>query len=315
MSTEFVSILTPPGDAVASYNRFLPPADQPASVPQLFIDAMEVREAVFVKEQHVPLANELDDQDPKSFHWVVYASVGASRSKAAASPDLSINVDAPPIPGRQRCSSANRKDASRNRSPSTARRVPVGTVRLVPPIHTSGTSRKDSHSSTSETAVVDSSVGYPHPTTFPGEPYVRLGRLATLAEYRGFGLSRLLINAALEYARNNGKIIFPPPSPAETEAAKVEGRPVPEPWKGLVIAHAQEERSVGLWKRWGFVVDEGMGQWDEEGMMHVGMWKRLELVEKPAHPLPEWDSAVTTRSRRSTLIDGTLTPREGVIED
>jgi predicted GNAT family N-acyltransferase len=40
--------------------------------------------------------------------------------------------------------------------------------------------------------------------------------------------------------------------------------------------HAQEQ-VVGTWKRWGFEVDEGMGRWDEEGIMHVGMFTRLPI--------------------------------------
>ena len=36
---------------------------------------MEVREKVFVEEQGVPLANEFDSDDPRSCHWVIYASI------------------------------------------------------------------------------------------------------------------------------------------------------------------------------------------------------------------------------------------------
>ncbi|KAL8932109.1 MAG: hypothetical protein Q9211_006522, partial [Gyalolechia sp. 1 TL-2023] len=47
-----------------------------------------------------------------------------------------------------------------------------------------------------------------------------------------------------------------------------------EEWKGLVLSHAQ--RSVkGWWEKMGFEEDEGMGVWWEEGIEHVGMWRRL----------------------------------------
>jgi len=32
-----------------------------------------------------------------------------------------------------------------------------------------------------------------------------------------------------------------------------------------------------FWHGLGFEKDQGMGEWDEEGIMHVGMWKRLSV--------------------------------------
>jgi predicted GNAT family N-acyltransferase len=58
------------------------------SVPQLgmngkiFTDAMKVRNAVFVVEQGVPAENELDHEESRCWHWVVYQGttpVGAVR--------------------------------------------------------------------------------------------------------------------------------------------------------------------------------------------------------------------------------------------
>lgn len=49
------------------------------------------------------------------------------------------------------------------------------------------------------------------------------------------------------------------------------------PWRGLVLVHAQvdvERMYEGL----GFVRDEGLGRWEEEGIMHVGMFRRVEVV-------------------------------------
>jgi predicted GNAT family N-acyltransferase len=47
-------------------------------------------------------------------------------------------------------------------------------------------------------------------------------------------------------------------------------------WKGLLCVHAQEQVTKA-WAKWGFKVDEGMGQWDEEGIKHVGMFQRLPI--------------------------------------
>jgi len=45
----------------------------------------------------------------------------------------------------------------------------------------------------------------------------------------------------------------------------------------LVLVHAQvdvERMYEGL----GFVRDEGLGRWEEEGIMHVGMFRRVEVL-------------------------------------
>ena len=47
-------------------------------------------------------------------------------------------------------------------------------------------------------------------------------------------------------------------------------------WKGLVLVHAQKEIER-FWAGLGFVRDEGMGVWWEEGIEHVGMWRRVDL--------------------------------------
>jgi predicted GNAT family N-acyltransferase len=50
-------------------------------------------------------------------------------------------------------------------------------------------------------------------------------------------------------------------------------------WKGLICVHAQEQVAKA-WAKWGFKVDEGMGTWIEEGINHVGMFQRLNLVKQ-----------------------------------
>lgn len=98
----------------------------------------------------------------------------------------------------------------------------------------------------------------------------------TIAE---LGLGRLLINAALSWASQNAQTILPPMSPAAAEQRKLELgglAEVDDVWKGLVLVHAQAgiER---VWTKFGFEKDESMGSWDEEGITHIGMWKRIEL--------------------------------------
>ena len=57
-------------------------------------------------------------------------------------------------------------------------------------------------------------------------------------------------------------------------------------WKGLVLIHAQKAITDKVWSRYGFVQDDSLGEWDEEGITHVGMWKRLE-------PAPERKASIT----------------------
>lgn len=116
--------------------------------------------------------------------------------------------------------------------------TPVGVIRLVPSPHD-------------------------HPGTF-----FRLGRLAAAKKYRGFGIGRMLVNAAVQYAREN---------PAEVEPRGKDGTAVKGlgEWDGRCLVHAQSSVK-GMWAKCGFVIDEGMGEWDEEGIMHVGMWRDIE---------------------------------------
>jgi hypothetical protein len=68
MGTPFISFLGPSN--LDDYDRKRRPSQQPDTIPKTFLDAMEVREQVFVEEQGVPLDNEFDSDDPRACHWV-----------------------------------------------------------------------------------------------------------------------------------------------------------------------------------------------------------------------------------------------------
>jgi hypothetical protein len=68
MGTPFIQLLRPCN--LDEYDRHRRPNDQLGDVPKTFLDAMEIREQVFVIEQDVPLANEFDSDDARSCHWV-----------------------------------------------------------------------------------------------------------------------------------------------------------------------------------------------------------------------------------------------------
>ncbi|KAL2417276.1 hypothetical protein ABEF91_005201 [Exophiala dermatitidis] len=111
---------------------------------------------------------------------------------------------------------------------------PVSVIRIVPPPHG------------------------PHPNGFHDpseEPYVKLGRVATMKNARGKGLSRMLTDAAFRYHAAHKEEIDPE-------------------WNGLVLCHAQVDVEK-MYSKLGFVTDPRLGRWDEEGIEHLGMWKRL----------------------------------------
>ncbi|OJD30818.1 acyl-n-acyltransferase [Diplodia corticola] len=268
--SQFISFLSPTASLATSYDKTKPADDQPArDIPTTFTDAMTVRERVFVEEQGVPLENEFDDDDPRCFHWVVYASVGTSSCGSNGGSPLSSgtpdNSESPP------------PQDERRQSDPTANRVAVGTIRLVPPPH-------PPHPAPSDTHKLDNSLRAP-PTGsqakgIPGsEPYIKLGRLAVLPAYRKLGLASLLTRTALDWAAQNSYQILSPPRPEEVELARVEGRDDDiDSWSGLTLVHAQIQLEK-YYNRFGFVKDEDMGEFDEEGIVHIGMWLTLKLRE------------------------------------
>ena len=171
------------------------------------------------------------------------------------------------------------------RKKSVSRSVPIGTVRLVPfphPPHPEPgsvyaadaleTGADLGHSSNPPPYIVDRETTY-HDGK---EPYIKLGRLAVLKEFRGSGIARLIVNAPMAWAKQNPTYFNPSVKSMgmENMGANNPGE-IPQ-WKGLVCVHAQEQVEK-IWARWGFNLDEKMGKWVEEGITHVGMFQRLKI--------------------------------------
>ncbi|KAL1892940.1 hypothetical protein Cpir12675_004350 [Ceratocystis pirilliformis] len=245
----------PPTDLTA-YQREIPAAKQPL-IPAIFHDSMVVRTDVFITEQNVPPESEFDADDPRSCHLVAYDTV---------------------------------KDADG----ITARKVPVGTVRIVPFPHAphptpeesywSGVLKTDDPAQTGPAAtpsthhkikvdrngmaLVDRATNM-HDGR---EPYFKLGRLAVQKEYRGKGIADALVRTALKWISENAT------SFGSALVLTSEGSGESLKFKGLVCAHAQV-KAIRSWARWGFIVDEEMGTWNEEGISHVGMFQRVPVSE------------------------------------
>lgn len=232
---------------------------------------MSVREEVY-GEQGVPLEAEFDEDDARSWHWVVYASVAST----ASSP-----------PKHMRAEGSTTKEEDTRRASASAARLPVGTLRLIPPPHGPNKYREntDKHPDADPPRGADVSSEKKHPT----EPYVKLGRLAVLAPYRKLGLAKLLINTAVDYAAKHPETIYQPPSPTTMELANLRGQATQDAvmWQGLLMIHAQANLKSYWEKHFGFkeqlvgetgeIEIEKEPHWVEEGIEHVAMWKRLKI--------------------------------------
>ncbi|KAF8473438.1 hypothetical protein BDZ91DRAFT_790179 [Kalaharituber pfeilii] len=270
-----------------------------------FQDAMDVREKVFVKEQGVPFENELDEDDYRSFHWVVYASVASTGHGAQAHRGYQHHHH----------HGGGAGGAGGGSGGSSTTRIPVGTIRLIPPPHAS-------HMHQHQLPSPESAQGNGHQRHHPDSPpptsphedncnYIKLGRLATIPAFRGLGIGKLLVDTALQWAADhpdevmgdvkwNRRISLSGMGITEqmrkAAGAKREGEGVVasavrggelgaflatgKGWDGKVLVHAQKAVK-GMWEKFGFVLDESMGEWDEEGIVHVGLWKQIH-IKKPA---------------------------------
>lgn len=282
--TEFVNLLAPLKTALDGYDNTKPCSKQTISIPQTFRDAMSVREDVY-GEQGVPLEAEFDEDDARSWHWVAYASVASHSSTQ-------------PKSMRMRSVSPNTPADDARRASATAVRVPVATIRLIPPPHgpnkyAEADNKADKHPDADPPTEKAENA-------HPAEPYIKLGRLAALHAYRGLGLGKLLINAALDFATLNPDRIYSPPSPTALEKAQMQGSNKEKEitWQGLVMIHAQANLK-SMWEKQGFseelLNEEGEVEihaeprWIEEGIEHVGMWKRLPVEKRKRLSLSSLD--------------------------
>ncbi|VBB78325.1 Putative protein of unknown function [Podospora comata] len=279
--TPFISFIKPQGQ-LWNYNRHKTHEDQPGNIPKAFLDAMSVREKVYVEEQGVALENEFDSDDHRSCHWVIYASVLTTILPAILDPRTGRLV---------------RPRVTRTTS------LPIGTLRLVPFPHSAhprnggiylnglltnvGDPVRPRSSETVQALQPQEIQGgnrrnslyiRDFPTTFHNgqEPYVKLGRLAVLKEYRNKGIAGQLVRAAVTWMQTNYTIFNPSPSVLGFDRLGMDVTGQLPKWRGLFCIHAQEE-AVKVWERYGFKVDEKMGKWWEEGIPHVGMWLRVPV--------------------------------------
>jgi predicted GNAT family N-acyltransferase len=241
-------------------NPLTAPDPLPPNIPVSLHPSLAVRIAVFVAEQHCRLETEVDADDPRSHHWTLFAT--------------------PALPPEATISSTPTTDA-----------IPAATLRLVPPPHGPHPlpASVDGVGGTRALVVAHDDAH--------GEPYIKLGRLATLPAFRGQGLAKRLVTEVLEWAGREPGGVFCGPGGGGVVGRDVgrsgevggeavgavgeRGEAVAErteegTWRGLVLVHAQEN-AQRFWARCGFVRDEALGTWFEEGIVHAGMWRRVDV--------------------------------------
>ncbi|KAI1425572.1 hypothetical protein F5Y12DRAFT_361525 [Xylaria sp. FL1777] len=310
MGTPFITHLEP--SRLDGYNPRLPHDKQPAHIPVAYRDAMNVRETVFVKEQGCPLEHEHDADDARSCHWVMYASVKMTtvpeerdpetgrvlrqrRSETRTMPIATLRVvpfPHPPHPpdGAQyiggvlqriedfRCVAGNGTSNGTHNGDKKA-----GGENNSSGGNFDGTATAPQRHRT--LSVVDERrlsdpfpFGADRQTDFHNgkEPYVKLGRMAVIPEFRGHHVAVQLWNAAKQWLQENPTYFNPSVKELGMDTMRVGSADEIPKWNGLICVHAQET-VIKIYQRWGFKVDKAMGRFYEEGIPHVGMFQRLEV--------------------------------------
>ncbi|EED22368.1 GNAT family acetyltransferase, putative [Talaromyces stipitatus ATCC 10500] len=203
---------------------------------QIYNDALFIRNEVFVKEQGCSAEGEVDDDDGRSWGWVVYALPQAYQDQD--------------------------QDLEKDEDGGLRKGTPVGVIRLVPPPHMSHSHLLHPTSSTEK-------VGY----DYTHEPYIKITRVAILPSFRGKGISHLLMRTVESWAQSNRDRIGEMYSLIAREDGKSERET--KKWNGLIGLHAQVQVE-GMYARFGYETDSTMGRWDEEGIEHVELGEDRE---------------------------------------
>lgn len=246
-----IIIYPPPGPSIADLRSYIlqPPTSVTIAEPELpseLKSAFALRFTVFISEQKFSAENEIDSDDSRSWHWVALA---ASQGGSASF-------------GDGRAIIGGGETESEHVVAATLRLVPVSStlpVAEVPETSPEGFAEGPSYK---RTALWDGC-----------EPYVKIGRLATLPSHRRTGLAKLLVESVLKWAGRHRDILRH--SNGGLTEGNTEGGSENQ-WNGLILVHAQKAVKR-FWEKVGFVEDEEMGVWLEEGCEHIAMWKRAAI--------------------------------------
>lgn len=249
-----IIIYPPPGPSILAFRSYIlqspiSEAIAQSELPEELKSAFTLRISVFVNEQKASVEGEIDSDDPRSWHLVALATPPGT----------------PASSGNERAVLGDGGTETESIVAATLRIVPVSST---PPeaeeahgVSPEGLAQGPSHKLT---ALWDGS-----------EPYIKIGRVATLSSHRRMGFAQLLVESAVEWAGRHRDILRQPSGGKLTE--ETTERACENQWNGLILVHAQKAVKR-FWEKLGFVEDEGMGAWWEEGLEHVGMWRRATIL-------------------------------------
>ena len=270
-------VVIPPTPILSSYKPIASSTpdndrkDANRNIPYAFQDAMTVREEVFVHEQNVPAENEVDEEEGRCWHWVVYVNENMDHNAKKRQNQEWEEED---------CNRIEKIEMKRNVKP-------VATVRLVPPPHTEHynsvePSTLSAPGTTSSRASKSSGDDALTGNASKKESYVKLGRLAVLSSHRRKGLAAYLVRTCLGWATTHQDEIDRFAGHAAVCGHEERCDQKKQHWQGLVRIHAQAD-VIRWYERQGFKLDrdeegEVRPGWDEEGIWHLGMWTRVQSM-------------------------------------
>ena len=210
-------------------------ASEHPNIPFVFLDALSIRIAVFVEEQDVPAENELDEYDALSHHVVLYTSEDNPSGSEAGLPICTLRFTEV-VPDQEEFVRQSSFSSAQGEASTTL--AQEGIKSFEPGANP-----------------LKEPLHLPSELWDGKEPHIRLGRMATSKAYRKKGMAQALMSWTFGWILGNQKMFSCRPT-------------------FPVLVHAQREVQA-FYARQGFVLDMGMGIWIEEGIEHVGMWKRL----------------------------------------
>lgn len=212
------------------YNRTLTNDQQPSNISPTFIDAMFVRESVFVHEQGVPITMEADSDDCRSCHFIAYST--PSNAPVGTLRLVPFPHDPHPLPG-------SRWDIPTDMDEENAGEIPTNTLPGFNPDRVTSLHNGK-------------------------EAYIKLGRWAVVKEFRGQGLAKALVDEALTWALHNPQFFDQDMGGVPTEQQKWNGlvcvhaqKYVADGWQkmGFAVDELMGEWTeagiphVGMWRR------------------------------------------------------------------